>query len=337
MYLNTGLGAANPRLNPRSMAPRLLPVPRFFRRPGGGLGIVVPPSANNPAGGDYRGVADYLAYTNSGETAAACASPSLDGMKRAAASQCAYLGVYDPACADNGVAAAQAQYDALLAQCRANAFPVGGGGTAPPPSTVSGAGTPSGYTSPASSTPATASLTNTSRPGYAFQVGDSFQLVISGTPGQPVSVTATQNGRSLGTTVYGTTDPSGRLTITGTMDPSTVGNWNELWMVGAAGVPALSFSVSPAQNSQSSPPPASSAGASSASSTPPPTGQTTPGAGSSSSSSGGGSSTSTTQTAGGSSTVDVFGYSVPWWAAGLVVVGAVWMFSSSTSGGGRRG
>lgn len=94
--------------------------------------------------------------------------------------------------------------------------------------------------------PAVASISNTSRPGQPFQVGDAWKLTITGTPGQPVAGTASQNGQSLGTTPYGSTDGNGQLVLTGAMDASTVGNWSELWTVGTVSAPVLAFSVSPA-------------------------------------------------------------------------------------------
>lgn len=101
----------------------------------------------------------------------------------------------------------------------------GGGGGAPAPQ------------------PATATLKNMSRPGQPFQSGDSWQLVITGTPGQPVSDSASQNGKSLGTTAYGNMPSSGQLVLSGSFDDSVVGDWREMWTVGTAAAPVLAFTV----------------------------------------------------------------------------------------------
>jgi hypothetical protein len=105
--------------------------------------------------------------------------------------------------------------------------------------------------------PATAAILNTSRPGQPFQVGDSWKLVVTGTSNQPVSGTASQDGQSLGTTPYGSTDANGQLVLTGSMDASTVGNWSELWTVGTVSAPVLTFSVSAAPGQ---PPPSGGGG-----------------------------------------------------------------------------
>jgi hypothetical protein len=148
-------------------------------------------------------------------------------------------------------------------------------------------------------------LTNTSRPGQPFQVGDNFSLVIRGAPGQPVSGTATQNGTSLGTSQYGTTDQSGVKSITGTMGVANVGSWSELWTVGAAGAPVLNFTVTAA--------PAGGGGG---------------GGGGNSGGGGGGSTQPPAPPAPGApvsdlltSSVTLFGYNIPIWGLGLAVVG----------------
>ena len=89
-------------------------------------------------------------------------------------------------------------------------------------------------------------LTNTSRPGQSFQVGDSWRLTVQGPPNAPVTDSATQNGTSLGTSPYGSTDATGNFSLSGTFDASTVGSWAEVWSVGGVKAPAISFTVSTA-------------------------------------------------------------------------------------------
>jgi hypothetical protein len=214
------------------------------------------------------------------------------------------------------------------------------------PALVMTAGTiPAGYggsvvhSDPVAIVPATVTFQNTSRPGQPFQVGDSWQLTIKGTANQPVSGTVSQNGKSLGTTAYGSTDSTGQLVLTGSMDSTTVGSWSELWTVGTTSAPVLTFSVSSAP-------------------TPAPSGSGSSGGGSSnntgSSNTGGGSSNNTggSNTGGGSNTtpapapaaatgslsdfftqsVTIGGVSIPMWALFAGGGAALLLFS----GGGRR-
>lgn len=155
---------------------------------------------------------------------------------------------------------------------------------------------------------ATATISNTSRPGQPFQVGDAWKLVVAGTPNQPVSGTASQNGKSLGTTPYGSTDSTGSLVLTGSMDASTVGAWSELWTVGTVSAPVISFSVSAAQPLDSSAPSGSSSG-------------------------GGGGAAATT---GGfadffTQSVDIGGVSIPVWGLVAAGVGGLLLFSGGKS------
>lgn len=76
-----------------------------------------------------------------------------------------------------------------------------------------------------------------------YNVGDTFQLTIVGPPNQPVSVVASHNGVTAAQTQMGTTDSSGRFSITGTMTVDTVGNWSENWYVGNTPAGNVSFSV----------------------------------------------------------------------------------------------
>ena len=98
-----------------------------------------------------------------------------------------------------------------------------------------------------------ASISNVSRPGQSFQVGDSWSLVISGRPGEAVTGAASQNGLPSSTSNMGTTDANGHLTLTGVFGAGDVGSWTENYLVGANNPFAtVSFTVAaaPAQQQQ---------------------------------------------------------------------------------------
>jgi len=120
-----------------------------------------------------------------------------------------------------------------------------------PPNFVSTAPATSATSTPAPAAKtytASIALNNLSRPGQSFQVGDLYQVVISGAaPNAPVTNSASQNGASLGTTSYGSTDGSGNFTISGTLQSEHVGSWIEQWTVGGTQqIRTLSFSVTAA-------------------------------------------------------------------------------------------
>jgi hypothetical protein len=88
-------------------------------------------------------------------------------------------------------------------------------------------------------------LTNASRPvSRGFQIGDRFEVVITGAPDQPVSVRTTMTGRTDWGPVIGRTDSSGRWATVGQFAKEDFGHWSEVWTVGGrlAG-PELQFSV----------------------------------------------------------------------------------------------
>ena len=109
--------------------------------------------------------------------------------------------------------------------------------------------------------PTSVNFQNTSRPGQSLQVGDSWKISITGMPGSPVTAASVQNGASLGTSNYGSTDSSGNFSLTGTADASTVGNWSESWAVAGVAGPTLNFTVSAAAAASGGPPSGGSAGA----------------------------------------------------------------------------
>jgi len=150
-------------------------------------------------------------------------------------------------------------------------------------------------------------INNTGGSNSQFNVGDSWQLMITGPPNAQVSAAATQNGTSLGTTSMGVTNANGQLLLTGTMSAAQAGTWTESWTVGGQAAGSISFSVAA--------PSGGSGGGSSTSPTPTPS--TMPGASSSSSG-------SITDLLSGS--VDIGGASIP--TVGLIVGGlvALWLF-----------
>ena len=243
----------------------------------------------------------------------------------------------DPSSVASQISAAVAAYAAALAlkqnsfaqEVAAGQVVIPGGSTyVQPGATVASA--------PQSTTgaPTSVQLVNSSRPGQSFRVGDNFAVTVHGSPGQPVSVSGTQNNVSKGTTPVGTTDATGNFTINGTMTPDTVGNWSETWIVGGAAAPALNYSVAAAPGgaapSTSSSPSAGPAATSSSSTS---TTLTTPSSSSSTSSTS--NSTAANWLEQTAFTIpfigtETGGYPVPWWEV-LVGAGAValWMYMSS--------
>jgi hypothetical protein len=77
-----------------------------------------------------------------------------------------------------------------------------------------------------------------------FQVGDRFEIVISGTAKQPVSVRTTMQGRTDWGPVIGWTGSDGRWSSEGQFEKSDFGDWREVWTVGGKQVsPAIQFSL----------------------------------------------------------------------------------------------
>jgi hypothetical protein len=118
----------------------------------------------------------------------------------------------------------------------------------------------SGFVTPAPTAGAapTLQLQNISRPGQPFQVGDNWSLSLTGAPNAAVINTANQNGVSIGSTPYGQTDGNGKLVLTGTFTPDTVGSWSETWQVGT-GSTSVSFTVNNAPVGVSAPSPGATA------------------------------------------------------------------------------
>jgi len=90
-----------------------------------------------------------------------------------------------------------------------------------------------------------AKIVNTSRADDAgFQVGDHFEVVVTGLPNQPVSVRTARQGRTDWGPVIGYTGAGGRWSTTGQFAKQDFGGWTEAWTIeGKLAGPALSFSV----------------------------------------------------------------------------------------------
>ncbi len=83
----------------------------------------------------------------------------------------------------------------------------------------------------------------TSGNSSTLQVGDNWQISISGaTPNTQVSVTGGQGGQSA-TTVMGSTDSNGNFSLSGQISSSQVGAWQESWSVGSAASGFIAFTV----------------------------------------------------------------------------------------------
>lgn len=90
-----------------------------------------------------------------------------------------------------------------------------------------------------------AQLTNATRPASRdFQIGDRFEIVITGPANQPVSVRTTMKGRTDWGPIIGWTDTSGRWSTSRQFEKGDFGDWSEVWSVGGKlANPALHFSV----------------------------------------------------------------------------------------------
>lgn len=89
-------------------------------------------------------------------------------------------------------------------------------------------------------------LLNASHPANTvFHVGDRFEVLITGEPNQPLSVRTTMAGRTDWGPIIGSTDSTGRWSMTGQFQNSDFGSWEEVWTVGGKlARPAVQFSVS---------------------------------------------------------------------------------------------
>jgi hypothetical protein len=93
----------------------------------------------------------------------------------------------------------------------------------------------------------TVQMNNTSRPASKdFQIGDRFEIVITATPNQPVSVRTNRQSRTDWGPVIGWTDGNGRWSTVGQFEKSDFGDWRETWTVGGKlASPIVSVFVGP--------------------------------------------------------------------------------------------
>jgi len=76
-------------------------------------------------------------------------------------------------------------------------------------------------------------VNNVTRPGSTdLQIGDRFEIVITGGPKQPVSVRTSREGRADWGPVIGSTDELGRWSTSGQFEKADFGDWSEVWTVG---------------------------------------------------------------------------------------------------------
>jgi hypothetical protein len=80
--------------------------------------------------------------------------------------------------------------------------------------------------------------------GSEFQIGDRFEIRITGAPSQSISVRTVRQGRTDWGPVVASTDSSGRWSTTGQFEKSDFGGWSEVWTVGdKLATPTIQFSV----------------------------------------------------------------------------------------------
>ncbi len=88
-------------------------------------------------------------------------------------------------------------------------------------------------------------LINTTHPASrTFEVGDRFEILVTGAPGQPVSVRTTMENLTDWGPIIGSTDSAGRWSTAGQFDKKDFRGWREVWTVGGKlASPVVEFSV----------------------------------------------------------------------------------------------
>jgi hypothetical protein len=77
-----------------------------------------------------------------------------------------------------------------------------------------------------------------------FQIGDRFEVQITGAPRQPISVRTVRQGRTDWGPLIASTDSTGQWSTAGQFEKSDFGGWSEIWTVGGKlATPALQFYV----------------------------------------------------------------------------------------------
>jgi hypothetical protein len=100
-----------------------------------------------------------------------------------------------------------------------------------------------GNTSQINSTPIGTLTFSPSRSGGILYPGDTWTITISGAqPNQSILVTGGVGGAQ-NKTPTGTTDGSGNFSLSGTIDSTEIGIWNEVWSVNGVTVGSIAFTV----------------------------------------------------------------------------------------------
>src|SRR3569833_2072648 len=87
-------------------------------------------------------------------------------------------------------------------------------------------------------------MRNLSRPAGDFQVGDRFEITVSGESHQPISVRTARMSRTDWGPVIASTDAAGSWSTKGSFDKADFGSRREVWTVGGKiATPVLSFYV----------------------------------------------------------------------------------------------
>ncbi len=82
---------------------------------------------------------------------------------------------------------------------------------------------------PASAQTPLVRLLNASHPASTvFQVGDRFEILLTGPPNQPVSARTTMEGRTDWGPIIGSTDSTGKCSVAGQFEKSDFGSWREV-------------------------------------------------------------------------------------------------------------
>ena len=88
-------------------------------------------------------------------------------------------------------------------------------------------------------------IVNLSHPfSSEFQIGDRFEIQITGASRQPIAVRTVRQGRTDWSPAIASTDSTGRWSTSGQFEKSDFGGWSEIWTVGGKlATPAVQFSV----------------------------------------------------------------------------------------------
>jgi hypothetical protein len=220
---------------------------------------------------------------------------------------------------DNGImvsAYTPGQLAAMLAPTDTPSTSLVGNSPFAAPAPVNNGPLPSASSSSSGSAAPSVNLSNSSGgSSNSFNVGDSWQIVVTGAPNATVQASASQNGTSLGTSTMGTIGANGQLILQGTFTSSQVGNWTESWTVGGQSAGSITFSVAAASGNGGTNSGGTGAG----------------GGASNTGGSGSGSSTNSNPFGFLTDTFSIAGVAIPYWAAGGAVLLGLFFFT------GRRG